>query len=40
MQSLRVLIIEDEMLIAVDLRQNLEDAGDTAVGIPGSLKKA
>ncbi|MCW2239154.1 response regulator [Azospirillum canadense] len=36
----RVLIVEDELLIAMVLEENLEDAGATIVGMAGSLADA
>jgi two-component system, response regulator PdtaR len=37
---LRVLIVEDEPLIAIDLQDILEDAGHTVVGIAPAMQQA
>lgn len=38
--TLRILIVEDEPLIALDLEAILEDAGHTVVGIAASMRRA
>ncbi|WP_182422211.1 response regulator [Aureimonas sp. ME7] len=40
MRHLRVLIVEDEPLIALDLQDILTDAGHTVVGTAGSMSEA
>lgn len=37
---MRILIIEDEPMIALDLQDLLEDAGFDVVGVAGKLEKA
>jgi DNA-binding response OmpR family regulator len=37
---MRILIIEDEPMIALDLQDLLEDAGFVVVGVAGKLEKA
>ncbi len=37
---MRILIIEDEPMIALDLQDMLEDAGFDVVGVAGKLEKA
>jgi CheY-like chemotaxis protein len=39
-KSLRILIVEDEILIALELESLLEDAGHTVVGIAASSREA
>jgi CheY-like chemotaxis protein len=38
--SLRILIVEDEILIALDMREMLEASGHTVVGIAESAERA
>lgn len=40
MRDMRVLIVEDEILIALELRDNLRDAGATVVGPALSIAEA
>ncbi len=40
MHSLRVLIVEDEPLIALDLQDIFEDAGHTVVGTAATMRDA
>lgn len=40
LEGLRVLVVEDEMLLALDLEEGLNDAGCVVVGPAGSLRSA
>ena len=40
MHSLRILIVEDEVLIAIDLQDILEDAGHVVIGVARSMLEA